>query len=363
MGTNSNRLVLRDLSLPTRLVLAVFLIAVGLGYFSALVQLHFQQAPAGELLPAGEQAVSTYYGNKGMGLLERLVTADERLPFNGSGSMRSAFTTRSGGGWKRQIRDKAEEMKLNPTKGADLVKAEKQLRADRDLEVQAMVDWIHCGTQEETYEAHVLPTTITAHFGPEPDDRYFHKAADGKWTADVKRIIDDRCVRCHKSGKSGPEGQVYLDRFLVVKDYAELSTAGSGGMSLTKLAQTTHAHLLSFAMLFGLTGLVFTMTSYPGFLRGLFGVWTLIAQLADISCWWLGRLDPMFAHAIVVTGGLVAVGLLIQIFGSLFNMFGKPGKAIILLLILATCAGGYVVKEKVIDKHLASEISVHSAEP
>ena len=60
--TSVDRLVLRNLPLPTRLMLAAFLISVGIGYLSALVQLHFQHAPAGQLLPDGDDATAIYSG-------------------------------------------------------------------------------------------------------------------------------------------------------------------------------------------------------------------------------------------------------------------------------------------------------------
>src|SRR4051794_9420077 len=50
---------LSDFPLAARLVLAVFLISVGLGYFSALVNLHFQQASAGEGLPTKDDVVNS----------------------------------------------------------------------------------------------------------------------------------------------------------------------------------------------------------------------------------------------------------------------------------------------------------------
>ena len=65
------RTVLRDLPLSARLVLALFMISVGLGYFSALVQLHFQQAPAGKLLPGADEAKATYSSKPGVSQLER----------------------------------------------------------------------------------------------------------------------------------------------------------------------------------------------------------------------------------------------------------------------------------------------------
>src|ERR1700676_5254119 len=89
------RFVLRDLTVATRIVLAAFLLSVGVGYFSALVQLHFQGAHRGNLLPETKDIVATYHGQPPMSQFKRLLVTDENKPFNGSGSMRAAFTTRS----------------------------------------------------------------------------------------------------------------------------------------------------------------------------------------------------------------------------------------------------------------------------
>jgi hypothetical protein len=113
--------------------------------------------------------------------------------------------------------------------------------------------------------------------------------------------------------------------------------------------------LLGFSMLFGLTGLIFSMTSYPGWLRVVLAPSTLLAQLVDISCWWLSRADPVYTHVLLLTGGLVAGSLFLQIAGSLFNLFGKAGKTVLLLLILSTATGGVLLKERVILPYLQNE--------
>ena len=95
MESPPDRLVLRNLNVPARLAIAAFLVSVGVGYFSALVQLHFQHASPGKLLPEPNDAADTYYGRTGMSQLERLLVVDEGKPFNGSGSMRQTFTTKS----------------------------------------------------------------------------------------------------------------------------------------------------------------------------------------------------------------------------------------------------------------------------
>src|SRR5580698_1547981 len=98
-------IALRNLPLAARLTLALFLISTGIGYIAALVQLHFQHATPGSVLPTPDDAERIFHGERGtpVSQLERLLTADEREKFNGTGSMAAAFTKRSAD-WKKTIR-------------------------------------------------------------------------------------------------------------------------------------------------------------------------------------------------------------------------------------------------------------------
>jgi hypothetical protein len=298
----------------------------------------------------------------------------------------------------------------------ELAAAEKELRRERDMEMQAMVEWIHAGAKKEDYDQFVLSDALAKQAADYPDKRYIDAREDGKVVAKVSKIMQARCARCHNAGSSGPAGLLDLDRFDTVKDYvntveysgefmnehffdvheggkivAHVSrimetrcarchnpsstgpegqidltrfevvkayaapNAKHGGMSLSKLAQTTHVHLLGFSLLYGLTGLIFAFTSYPGLIRLVFGPFALAAQLADISCWWLARVDPFYAKMIVVTGGCVAIGLLVQILGSLFNMYNVKGKLVLVALLIGAAGGGGALYSQVIDPYLKSE--------
>jgi hypothetical protein len=342
MPDTSERLVLRTLSLPTRLVIAAFLISVGIGYFSALVQLHFQHATSGNLLPGPEETLDAYYGRPGMSQLERVLTADESKPFNGGGTMRPVFTSKSAG-WRQKMR----ELKNDKP-------AIQKLREERDGERLALIAWIQKGADKAAYEndSCPLPEPLAAH--PITSD-YLVTENDRPVTprrVKIQSILNDRCVRCHAPGKS-IVGQFPLDSYENVYLYTEREI--SSGMSLTKLAQTTHVHLLGFSMLFGLTGLIFSLTSYSRFIRGFFGPFTLVAQVVDIACWWLSRYEAVYTQIMLVTGGLVALGLLIQIVGSLFNLFGKTGKTVLFLLILTAGVGAIAFKARVIEPYLERE--------
>src|SRR5262249_9793355 len=68
-----------------------------------------------------------------------------------------------------------------------------------------------------------------------------------------------------------------------------------------------------------------------------------------------GSWGVYFALSIRVTGGIVGVGLMVQIILSLFNMYGARGKTVLLLLFLALGAGGFVFNDRVIQPRLAQE--------
>jgi hypothetical protein len=346
---------LRTFSLPVRLVLALFLISVGLGYLSALVQLHFQHASAGRLLPDADDAVSIYFGKTSASQLERLLTADESRPFDGSGTMRPAFTTKSAR-WKRLIQERAQEKNLLTTEGSpDLVRAQADLRKERDGERLALVAWIQAGAPQDAYnnDAFSLPAELARH--PITEQYAETVGAEKSVRVKIKSMIVDRCERCHHEG--GQASQFPLGTFEQIHDYCAVETA-QGGMSLKKLAQTTHVHLLGFSMLYGLTGLVFAFSSYPAWFRAILGPFPLLAQLVDISCWWLGRLDAFYAKLIVFSGAAVALGLFLQIILSLFNLFGRRGKLVLALLCLLTAWGGYELKEHIIGPYLLREAPV-----
>ncbi len=353
--------VLRDLPLAARLTLALFLVSIGIGYVSALVNLHFQSASPGEPMPTDADVVADYHGKTGTSQLERLLTANASLPFNGQGSMRSAFTKRKAGGWEKAVKNKAKEMNkgrdvpLDPDNSADREVIEKEVQRDLDGERLAVIGWIHDGTKKDPYEDDHFPLTgdlaklpITAKFADEENGQRFAK---------VKSILDVRCVRCHSSSAGGAGSEYPLETYEDVSGYTK--SEGPSGKSLTKLALTTHVHLLGFAMMYGLTGLVLAFSSYPRALRVLLCPLPLLAQLVDIAFWWLARIEaplgPQFAMAIRISGGVVGGALFLQIALGLWNLFGRTGKAVLVLVAIGALAGAYLLHKEIINPHLLQE--------
>src|SRR5207249_9175098 len=141
-------------------------------------------------------------------------------------------------------------------------------------------------------------------------------------------IIETRCTRCHNpNGEDTQAANFPLVTYADIENYLGVPTPApfhSGGdwvkveepISLPKLTQSTHAHLLSFAVLFSLTGLVFAFSRWPSWVRCVLGPWVVLAVFADVSLWWLARVcdqwGPFFAKGIIFTGGVAGFGLALQ---------------------------------------------------
>jgi mono/diheme cytochrome c family protein len=228
--------------------------------------------------------------------------------------------------------------------------------AEREGERLALIDWVKTGADLKAYEHNRY--LLMGPLAQQPVTPAFMETdADGKRYARLQSILQARCVRCHSGEAGGPGGQFPLDSYESVQAYC--GSEPGKAMPLTKLAETTHVHLLSFSMLFLLTGTVFSFTSYPMLCRAVLAPLALVAQVADIGCWWLSRTDPIFAQLILVTGGVVAVALVIHIVGSLWNMFDRVGKTVVLALLIGGVAGIGGLYVKVIQPHLQQEKVVH----
>ncbi len=345
-----SRFTLRDLPLPAKLVVTCFLLAVGIGYGSAMVQLHFQDSKSGKPMPTVEDVILKFTGKKWftdapprpLSKFVKLLVTPPGAPFNGSGTMAPAFTSRDGGEFSRKLRESPNE--------------KDKLQQERDGERDALVLWAESEpeTRSKTFadDRFALPEgkapkAITAEF----------LNSDGMLK--VKSLIEARCTRCHmKDGDDAKAETFPLQTMAQIEKYLDAPAAApfrQGGdwvrveepMSLEKLTQSTHAHLLSFAVLFSLTGLVFAFTSYPTVVRCLISPLVLIAIVTDVAFWWLARLSEnygmYFAMGVIGTGGVAGLGLATQIGLSLWNIYGWKGKMVLLaLFVVAGVAGGMV---------------------
>jgi len=291
---------------PVRLTLAMFLCAAGVGYLTGLIQLHFAHASPGNLLPSGKDVIKVFHGESGqkMTQLERLLEAPDNLPFNGTGSMRKALFEKSDD-WKDAIKQKPEA----------------SVRTEREGERLAFLSWLRAGATKESYDNDKFPLPET--LGQQVITKDFLQVDDqGKEvkprTLLIKSFITTRCAGCH--GQGGEAAKFPMESFDAIIKYNK--EPSSGAISIERLASITHTHMMAFAVLFGCTGLLFSFTRYPAYIRAIFGPWVLFFQVVDIGLWWGGRLHPLLAEMIPISGGLVGLGLAIHLLGGLYDVLG-----------------------------------------
>jgi len=351
---------IRDLPIPAKLVVTCFLLAVGGGYTAAMVQLHMQDSKSGEMMPTMQDVVLKFTGKKWfetdppkpVSKLEKLVMGPiEGASWNGSGSMAPAFFSKDGAGFNQEI-------KKDPGNKAKLM-------AERNGEREAVALWSNTSLEARKKSYDEDRFTVSTDKTPRSITEEF-KYPDG--AIHIKQILKERCERCHSKG--GEQSAWPLETYEQVAKYLTVPptvTVKPGGdwvkieepIGLEKLTQSTHAHLLSFAVLFSLTGLVFAFTSYPTVVRCVLGPWVLVAIVADVLLWWLARLcpewGPYFAMGVIGTGGAAGVGLAAQITLSLWNLYGIKGRLVLGLLAVAVAAGGWAVYTNQIGPGLESK--------
>jgi hypothetical protein len=338
------KLSLRDLPLPARLTLSLFLIAVGLGYFAGLVQLHFKNATRGQPLPTPNDVVEIFSGRENWPIqypapppvskMERLIMGPEDVPTTGGASMAKPFFDLD-----KSTKEKAAE---DPS-------IKERLHDEREGERLAVQAWINLpdDPRKTAYENDelTLPESLADH----PITKMYK---DQNGQIRVNSIIQERCFKCHQE-----EGQLGKKRLSEYADFADVLVVPTVGhtsrqMSLESLTQTTHLHLLSFAMLWTLTGLIFSFSSCWKWVRCIVAPLALLAQAADVSCWWLARLEgvgPYFALAIMGTGTVVAIALILQIVLSLWDMYRMSGRLVLVILLGAAIGGGAYLAPRVAD--------------
>jgi hypothetical protein len=389
---NSSWPTLRQLPLAAKLVLTVFLVAVGLGYLSAMVQLHFKHASKGNSLPSLLDVVERFSGRTppwnpdapvpepadANGAAPAAPKGD--APLVAAAKIKTIITVRctechcNGGdpgepildSWptlKKQLGDSPQKCNIfrvlnktvtnpendnltkdnmnkafslkssdNGVEWKDLIKdrPEAELRAQRDAERLALVSWLEAGAPEENYEKDAFPLPLELR-------------KDG-----AVKLLDNFQTKAPELAKPAPGAPAPKKK----------RNAKDRQLSVESLTQSTHAHLLTFAVLWTVTGLIFAFSTYPCWVRTLLAPAVLLAQVADVSCWWLARLPdvgPYFAAAIMGTGAVVGLGLVAQIVLSLFNLYGGKGKVVLLVIGIAVAAGLYAGYAKYVEPELVAE--------
>ena len=389
--TETNRITLRELPLAARLVLSVFLISVGIGYISAMVQIHFKHAGKGDPMPTPADLVGHFSGREwplqspevepepekkaevkfvppaimgnelvaGAGIKwiidsrcavchakdgeksEPLLDTWEnvrKLVVKGKEGKLYKVITAEGTNFNKQNMRGAFKTKHPDWKDDSKERPAAELLAEREIERLTLIAWVENGAKEEYYgEGKFFPIPET------PAGKAITKEARGQANA-LSKVVTAGVVadKPEDNATSGKKKRSFKSKQI----------------SLESLTQSTHAHLLAFSVLWTVLGLTFAFTTYPMWLRCTVAPAVLIAQVLDIGFWWLARLEgigPYFALGIMATGAVVGLGVVTQILLSLFNMYGNKGRAVLVVLAMMFAAGGGLVAVKVVLPQLEAE--------
>lgn len=311
------RIELRNITVPQKLLVLVILATVGFGYLGALANLFAQQSGADGKTLAELEDFPAIYDKEGFGGLfkkinESLGVNDVIKTYHGSGAGVTELEAALNGTMRTMI---LKEMVGNDPPDEESKKIAETLRI-------MLIDWSKL-PPELRKKAYVDGMPLTED-GSAADFKKFEaimaKKVDGK-DVETEKIIaetfDLYCSTCHSPG--GPDAQarkIPLNSF----ETADAFCHEDRGMSMKQLALTTHVHLLGFSVLFAMTGFLFSLTSWPTWIRIIFVPATLAFQVAEIACWWLAKTHVAYAYGIFYLGGLIGISLGVQIIGTLIDL-------------------------------------------
>jgi len=151
---------------------------------------------------------------------------------------------------------------------------------------------------------------------------WVRKGADEEvFVADIKSIIDSRCVACHSeaSGMTVPD-------FTKIENIAKRAETDAGA-SFSSLARVSHIHLFGIAFIFMFVGLIFSLAAgVPPALKATAIIMPYIFLFVDIASWWLTKLSPHFAWLVIVGGGMMALSFVFMWTVSMYEMWIMPWK-------------------------------------
>jgi hypothetical protein len=160
-------------------------------------------------------------------------------------------------------------------------------------EGQLLVDWVRDAARQDAYEAQVKP------------------------------ILDRRCMSCHDG--SNPH-IVNLSGYDNLKKVTELDT----GTDVWTLIRISHIHLFGLTMVFFIMGLMYTHAYVrPVWLKCLVVALPFVFLMTDILSWYITKLFHPFALVVMLAGGLMAVCFALMWVTTMWQLwFSAPPEAV-----------------------------------
>jgi hypothetical protein len=131
-------------------------------------------------------------------------------------------------------------------------------------------------------------------------------AGQAGYEKEVKPILDSRCIACHDG--SNPHQPKLTSHEEVSKLVAK-----DTGMTIPSLVRVSHIHLFGITFIFFIVSSIFAHAYMKTlWLKCVVIVAPFLSILVDIFSWYLTKLHPGFAWAVIGSGALMALSFTIQ---------------------------------------------------
>lgn len=142
-------------------------------------------------------------------------------------------------------------------------------------------------------------------------------APEGEWTSRIKPITEQYCVACHANMPG-------LAKIGEKEEMLKVATPDTGA-SISTLTRVSHIHLFGISFIFFFIGLIFSFaTGFSPIVKAVLIFTPFMFLIIDITAWWLTKIVPGFAWAVMIAGGCYVVATSIMVFSSLYQMCVKP---------------------------------------
>lgn len=294
---------LRKLPAATRRALGLALSTAGIGYCVLVVAAYLHLTTPGSLFPdAHELGQLLFSSAQPISQIERLLEATGDM--DSGGSMRPAFTEQSTG-WEELIK---------PLSVDELA----ALRAEREGERLALLDWVRSGGGQAAYDA---DDHLSATLSPETPltPAYLINEIGGEAKAmphriRIRSLITDRCVACH-----GENGRHDTARFISLHGYENLARRLRPEQTDSGRRRWLFSALFALYPLAALACPAFAFTSQPLAMRKKLLAVT-IAALGLIPIFWFAGSVTTIMLLTAVT--VAAVCILVQAIASIGELVG-----------------------------------------
>jgi hypothetical protein len=145
----------------------------------------------------------------------------------------------------------------------------------------------------------------------------------GKYEAEVRPIVEKRCLACHDGTNPNLANLNGYDNILKV-------TEAEKGKGIFTLVRQSHIHLFGLTFVFFLMGTIFSHAYVrPVWFKCAIMALPFVSLLLDVSSWYFTKLYQPFGWVVMISGGFMGLAFAFMWFVSMVQMWlSKPPAAI-----------------------------------